>query len=814
MSLSTLNINSVAKFWAATAASNPHLLECISSWLREIPVADVVNSPLFDAIVNALSVDASFEAAVDCICTILRDTREVDESIEIIQVIYPRLLSLRPKIAQAAESEDQDTFKGFTRLFAEAGEHWVVMIARLPNEFRGLAEAILECCARDTDRDAIALTFLFWYEFKQMITLDKYKEARNNFADIFAKLVDIMIKHLEYPTPEGQDETDLFDGDREQEEKFREFRHQMGDVLKDCCDVMTVTECLGKAFSLIQRWISTYASQATETQVPHWQELEAPLFSMRAMGRMVSPEESVILRQVMPLIVQIPNHEKLRFQAIMALGRYTEWTAQHPQFLQPQLNFVMAGFKHESQEVVKAAALAFKFFGTDCRKLLADHVTQLHGFYEDVLDSLPPGSQEEVTDGVACVISAQPVDRIYPMFKLYCDPVIRRMMSRANQATNTDDDAARLAVAGKQEQSLMDSLDVNGLRPDYVQLITIFIQQIQPYVSPREENPAVKYCEEILPVLSKIAETFTDSTPILERVCRCWRYMVLSYRTAVLPLLPALAQQLASGFQNSRQGCFLWATDSVLREFANGAEFVDASTSHAIYDFFERQALAFLRIMNDLPPSDLPDVIEDFFRLLIDALIYYHTSLLPSHVCGPIIEAANSALTLQQGAPLTATLHFLSDFLSYGTDHPNSSNFDETSSAGRTLNSPEIQQCVKRLVAQNGEVLTQRILTGMMFLFPRDCLPDASSILLALFEIMPQAVAMWVKNTIQMLPAGTVKPGEGERLMNAMAIKLQQGELRKVRVLLQDFTTSYRRRNVAPREGLGRLEATRFRFNG
>ena len=791
------------------------MLECVSSWLREIPVADVVNSPLFDAIVNALSVDASFEAAVDCMCTILRDTREVDESIEIIQVIYPRLLSLRPKIVQAADSEDQDTFKGLTRLFAEAGEHWVVMIARLPNEFRGLVEAILECCARDTDREAIALTFLFWYEFKQMVTLDKYKEARNNFADIFAKLVDVMIKHLEYPTPEGPDETDLFDGDREQEEKFREFRHQMGDVLKDCCDVITVTECLGKAFNLIQRWISTYGSQATETKVPYWQQLEAPLFSMRAMGRMVSPEESVVLRQVMPLIVQIPNHEKLRFQAIMALGRYTDWTAQHPEFLQPQLNFVMAAFKHVSQEVVKAAALAFKFFGTDCRKLLTDHVTQLHGFYEDVLDNLPPGSQEEVTDGVACVISAQPIDNIYPMFKLYCDPVIRRMMARANEASNAEDDAAKLAVAGKQKMCVTKfGQHANRYRSDYVQLITIFIQQIQPYVSPREENPAVKYCEEILPVLSKIAETFTSSTPILERVCRCWRYMVLSYRTAVLPLLPALAQQLASGFQNSRQGCFLWATDSVLREFANGAEFVDESTTHAIYDFFERQALAFLRIMNDLPPSDLPDVIEDFFRLLIDALIYYHTSLIPSHVCGPIIRAANSALTLQQGAPLTATLHFLCDFLSYGTDHPNSSNFDEASDAGRALNPPEIQQCVKSLVAENGEVLTQRILTGMMFSFPRDCFPDASSVLLALFEIMPQAVAMWVKNTIQMLPAGTIKAGEGERLMTAMAAKLQQGEVRKVRVLLQDFTNSYRRRNVAPREGLGRLEATRFRFSG
>jgi transportin-3 len=83
--------------------------------------------------------------------------------------------------------------------------------------------------------------------------------------------------------------------------------------------------------------------------------------------------------------------------------------------------------------------------------------------------------------------------------------------------------------------------------------------------------------------------------------------MVLSYRTAVYPLLPELAQQLASGFEKSRQGCFLWATDAVLREFADGAEFVDPSTSAAIYSFFESQAFAFLHIMNDLPPSDLPD---------------------------------------------------------------------------------------------------------------------------------------------------------------------------------------------------------------
>ena len=432
----------------ANAASNPRLIECITSWLREIPSAEIVNSPLLDVIFRALSGEAAFESAVDCICNLYRDTREVDESIEVIQILYPRLLAQRPRIAEAAEGNDLETYKGITRLFAEAGEAWVVLIARLPEDFRGLVDAILECCARDQDRDAISLTFLFWYEFKQMITLERYSPARKAFEDIFAHLVDIMIKHLEYPTREGLDESDLFDGDREQEEKFREFRHAMGDVLKDCCEVLSVTKCLSKSLKLMQKWVVMYGSQVKGTQVPHWQELEAPLFSMRAMGREVSPEESTVLPLVIPLIIQIPNHDKLRFQAIMAVARYTEWTAQNPEFLQPQLDFVIAGFDHPSKEVAQAAALAFRFFGQDCKFLLRDHIEELHAFYERVLDKLPPGSQEELTEGVAHVVASQPSDKIYAVLKLYCDPIILRLKLRANHATATGGEDGKLAIAG------------------------------------------------------------------------------------------------------------------------------------------------------------------------------------------------------------------------------------------------------------------------------------------------------------------------------------------------------------------------------
>ena len=179
-------------------------------------------------------------------------------------------------------------------------------------------------------------------------------------------------------------------------------------------------------------------------------------------------------------------------------------------------------------------------------------------------------------------------------------------------------------------------------------------------------------------------------------------------------------------------------------------------------------------------------------------------------------------------------MHFLRDFLSYGTDNPNSSNFDEERQDSKPRNPPELQQAVKQLVGSQGEVLVQRILTGMMFHFPRDCFAEASGVLLALFEVMPQETALWIKATVGMLPAGTVKSGEADRLMNGIGQSIQVGDIRRVRVALQgtstvmipvasrarllicstDFAISYRRRNVAPREGLGRLEATRFRFSG
>lgn len=436
----------LTKWLTGGASQNPQLMECVTSWLREVPVGKVVDSPLLDIIFNGATSDECSQEASECLCTMLRDTGDVDESVDVIKTLFPRVVSLRSCVAKAAEEEDTETFKALTKVLSSAAECWVVAIARQPSQFRPLVDAILECVAQDKDRDAIEFTFGFWYELKQYLVLERYIQSRVELMDVYSKLVDILLKQLEYPRPESGSEHDLFDGDREQEEKFREFRHHMGDSLKDSCEVMGVTECLTKVLEAIQLWTHTYASQVSDTKVPHWQQLEAPLFAMRALGRMVDREENVVLPQLMPLLVQIPSHEKLRFATIMVLGRYTEWTAAHPEYLEPQFNYIVTSFQTDSKEIIRGAALAIKFFCTDCKHLLSGQVIQLQEFYDQILDKIPGMSREEITEGVANVVAVQPEGETYSLLKIYCDPLIQRLMAKAN---NASDEESKLALAGE-----------------------------------------------------------------------------------------------------------------------------------------------------------------------------------------------------------------------------------------------------------------------------------------------------------------------------------------------------------------------------
>ncbi|KAF3922896.1 Transportin-3 [Dactylellina cionopaga] len=569
-----------------SATQQPLLTACLTSWLREIPVLTIANSPLLDGTINSLTSEEAFDSAVDCLCAMFAETRDVDECLDTINILFPRLLQLQSRIAAAAES-DIEQLRGFTKLFAEAGEAWVILIARMPVEFRPLVEAILECSARDKEQEVIGLTFNFWFDLKNYLVLENYIEARVQLADVFASLVDVMVGHLKYPTPDSGNETDLFDGDREQEERFREFRHKMGDVLKDCCEVLGARDCLAKSYALVEQYMRSYVAgtPSASNPVPNWQALEAPLFSMRAMGRMVPNDEAEVLPQIMNLLVQLPEHPKVRFAATLVLGRYTEWTAKHPEYLEGQLTYITNGFAHSDKDVMRAAAMALRYFCQDCHQLLVGHIAQLHNFYEQVSANLPSQSLEEVTDGVAHVVAAQPIEKIYDALRLFCEPITKRLMDKANQA--------------RDKESVRELSET-------VSLLTTFAAIVRPNIEPDKENPAVRFWAEVFPVVTTILETFIAHPAICERVSKFYRTLLISYRTAMLPLLPPLAEKLATCFGKSKQGCFLWVTGSIIREFSD-EESVDQNTREAVYQFLQQQCWTMFKILAEESPKDIPD---------------------------------------------------------------------------------------------------------------------------------------------------------------------------------------------------------------
>lgn len=764
----------------------PALISCLNSWLREIACKDVVKTPLIDSIFAAFESGLAYDEAVDCLCTMFRETREVDESMDVIEALYPRLIRLKHKITEAADSQDVEMFKGYTRLFSEAGEAWVVLIARMPVEFRELVLAIEECALKDDDCDVISLTFNFWYDLKNYLVLVHYAKARMQYMDVFSRLVDIMINHLEYPPG---DQSDLFDGDREHEEKFREFRHAMGDVLKDCCEVIGHTDCLRKAFERIKAWMEVYTKLPLNerTKCSEWQKLEAPLFSLRAMGRMVPIDEEVVLPQIMSSLIQLPEHEKVRYAATLVLGRYTEWTAKHHEYLEIQMNYIINGFQLGSKDVAEAAAMALKFFCQDCGKLLVNNITQLHQFYEQVSPGLPLGSLYEITDGVAHVVASQPLDKIYDALMLFCSPIATRLMEKANAAINYDK-KCKLA--------------------DEIQLLTIFVQVVHPHVKEGGDNPMIRFWQGIVPVISTILDGFVDFLPICEQVGRFFRSMLISYRTAMLLLLPDVANKLTTSFEKSHQGIFLWVSGTVIREFGD-EEFTDEATRNSVYQFLQQQCLSMFRLLNNTHPKEIPDVIEDFFRFLADGIMFHSAKIILSDLLQPIIEASLASLDLQQTDPLISVLQFLRDLLAYGREAPPNSTYRKTPI--------EVRNAVKTAADRMGERITQRILSGLMYSFPSDCVTDSSGVMLELAELHPLPMIQWVKSTLELLPAGSISPVEAQKFLKGVEEAAVHKDWNKIRYTFRDFTSWYRRKNVTPRSqltGIAGAENPRFSFRG
>lgn len=759
--------------YAHQAKGNEVLVfECLNSWINEVGIAEIANSPILSLLFDGLNNEETFEPAAECVCSMIRETKDVIDTIDTIKILYPRVAALRPQISKC--KDDSEAFRGYTKIFAGAGEAWHVLIAQNPSEFRQLVEAIAECTAFDDDLDVVQYTFYFWYSLKQMLVMPKYEESRRQLADVYEKLIDVIIHHLRYPEDGNTSDNDVFNGDKEEEEKFRSFRHEMGDTLKDCCSVVGSEIALKKAYGKVYAGLQNNST---------WQEIEAPLFSMRAMAREVDVEENEILPAIMKMLVQLPEHEKIRYAATLVLGRYTEWTAEHPDYLDFQLQYITNGFGGQSRSVMSAAAQALMHFCQDCSSLLTGYLEQLHSFFSKALQELDVDALYEVADGISHVIVALPSEEILPALQHFAQPVVSTLLPKVNEQGNEE---MYREIADKLEfLTILVSIvrpsgeTVSSPTSDFVQ--NVFVNLINPLVNAHGKQPYVA-----------------------ERSCKFIKTSLHSCSIGLEPILAQIAELLVSQFESTQYGCYLWVSGALVREF--GYDFRNDPTTStevrdAVWQFVCRQSQSFFRFLSSSKAEDLPDLVEDFFRLMGDVLQYMPYKLLStSEIYQPAFEASLVALTLEQVEPVGATLHYLQDFFAFGGNNPPFSYIHEDSNNNPTNTPQVVQENVVKLAIDQGHLLCARIIMGLIYTFPRDCINDASSLLITLIQLVPQDRTIeWLNQTINLLPEGSVGDQEKQNLLSKIATALQSGDMKRVKTLLRDFTALYSRRNVTPR---------------
>src|SRR5436309_15798511 len=135
------------------------------------------------------------------------------------------------------------------------------------------------------------------------------------------------------------------------------------------------------------------------------------------------------------------------------------------------------------------------------------------------------------------------------------------------------------------------------------------MQVVSPYVEPNQDHPAVHLLVELWPTLLDTVKIFGSIQFISESVAKNFKNIIFSYRIHSLPLLPRMAETLATSFEQYEFGCFLWASGAIVRQF--GHEEISETDRHSIWVlprlFVEHQCVNTFRLLEKNKPNDIPD---------------------------------------------------------------------------------------------------------------------------------------------------------------------------------------------------------------
>lgn len=764
------------------------VMQCLTSWSFEFPVDQLLSvqpliSIIFESLLNGPeNTPDVFDAAVDCLTVVLKESRDAPNE-QLVLALYEQLMklqaSLLPNLLDTTQGEEDEyeIMEGLTRLFVEAGEAWSVFISKSPQIYKPIVTALLMLTCKNDDLDVASYTFPFWFSLKQNLVLPRYQESKKEYVPLFESLIGGIIKHLQYPGNQFVSSED--------EDKFKEFRYHMGSVLKDCAAVVGTSRALQQPLTRIMAAVGSNGS---------WQELEAPLFSLRTMAQEISLSENKQLPQIFQVLCNLPEHPKIRYASTLVLGRYTEWTSKHPEMLKMQLDYLFDGFRQgqgqREAEIITASSHALMYFCTDCSSLLSGYVDQLFEFYFNVENTLDIESQFELCQGLSAVIDKQAPDKI--------SSVLQKLLDHSSLAIN------ELIPKWKSEPAVF-----SNQIADKIDLVYALFEELKPRNEYPQQGPEpltvqIEYIWNVLRSLLVDFGTMSD-TIIVERATKLLRRLFEKFHLFCEPILESVAEFLAQGYASTGIGSYLWCSGSIIVVYGDDEALpVPPQLKEAVWQFAVSQSNTFMVNFNKMDDTHLGDHYEsimDFFSMISDLIMFYPKEFIMTNaLLGGTTDIALKCVTkVENYDAYILILRCLDDIISWGFKTP------PISTVSITMVPDEWrQQISNEVIVSRGSLLVITLFIGLVTNFESSTHSDAVSCIVKCFRLAFEVnnndasiCAQWVIQATEQLNSVTSK--EKENLTHAVTSGLNQRDYRKVREGIKTFIAWYLRKNVSPR---------------
>ena len=244
------------------------MLRATATWLRHhAPESDQLAAlPVLPFCFDALGLEPVFDAASDMIVELVHTAAAAEEAPHLVPPIAERVLTLVARYDNAVAAEDIESARAYCRIFAEAGEQFLRVLIRQPEQWAlPMARAVLRG-AEHPEPEVAEITFNFWYVLSEelagsgrMLSESERPVAKALFAPLFLQVVHALRVLIELPEDSDGWAPDMQDD-------FKRFRYAVGDAIFDSCKVATSVAVITKLSHTLQAKLPDFATSPQQ----HW----------------------------------------------------------------------------------------------------------------------------------------------------------------------------------------------------------------------------------------------------------------------------------------------------------------------------------------------------------------------------------------------------------------------------------------------------------------------------------------------------------------------------------------------------------------